>query len=136
MALLLEHKQVYSAIEGCDNKLAEPAVNLTTIVKAAFKDGMKCDGVARSTILLGMEPRIQLEYMVVENAKTRWEKLTSASKSKLKLNIFDIREDLWSLKLQDCRSIAKSRITISAQCQQPMTPMLPTPMRMHRQSPR
>jgi hypothetical protein len=67
-----------------------------------INDWMNCHGVARSTILLGMKPMIQVEYTVVEDAKTLWEMLTSAYKSKLKLNIFEIREDLWSIKLQDC----------------------------------
>jgi len=49
-----------------------------------------------------MEPRIQAEYTVVDDAKTLWEKLASAYKSKLKLNNFEIRVDLWSIKLQDC----------------------------------
>jgi len=52
-----------------------------------------------------MEPRIQAEYTVVENAKTLWEKLASAYKSKLKLNIIEIREDLWSFKLQHCGDV-------------------------------
>jgi hypothetical protein len=66
---------------------------------------MNCHGVARSTILVGMQPRIQAEYMVIEDAKTLWEKLASAYKSKLKLNIFEIMEDRWSIKLQDCRDV-------------------------------
>jgi hypothetical protein len=41
-----------------------------------------------------MEPRIQAEYTVVDNAKTLWKKLTSADKSKLKVNIFEITENL------------------------------------------
>ena len=78
-------------IKGYDNKLEEPAANVTTIVKAAFTDWMNCHGVARSTILLGMELRIQAEFTVIEDAKTPWEKVASAYKSKLKLNIFEIR---------------------------------------------
>jgi len=105
MALLLEQKQVYGIIQGYDDKPEEQAANATATEKAAFKDGMNRHGVARSTILLGMEPRIQAEYTVVDNAKTLWEKLTSAYKSKLKLNIFEIREDLSSIKLQDCGDV-------------------------------
>jgi hypothetical protein len=48
-----------------------------------------------------MESRIQAEYTVVDDAKTLWKQLASGHKSKLKLNIFEIREDLWSIKLQD-----------------------------------
>jgi len=105
MALLLEQKQVYGIIKGYDEKPEEPAANATATEKAAFKDWMNRHGVARSTILLGMEPRIQAEYTVVDDAKTLWEKLASAYKSKLKFNIFEIREDLWSIKLQDCGDV-------------------------------
>jgi hypothetical protein len=52
-----------------------------------------------------MEPRIQPEYTVVDHAKTLWVKLASAYKSKLKLNIVEIREDLWSIKLQNCGDV-------------------------------
>jgi hypothetical protein len=52
-----------------------------------------------------MEPRILAEYTVVDNAKTLWENPASAYKSVLKLNIFEIREDLWSIKLQDCGDV-------------------------------
>jgi hypothetical protein len=52
-----------------------------------------------------MEPRIQAEYPVVDDPNTLWEKLASAYKSKLKLNIIEIREDLWSMKLQDCGDV-------------------------------
>jgi hypothetical protein len=52
-----------------------------------------------------MEPRIQAEYTVVKDAKTLWEMLASDYSPKLKLNIFDIREDLWSIKLQDCGDV-------------------------------
>jgi hypothetical protein len=105
MPLLLEQKQVYGIIKGYDDKPEEPAANATPTEKAAFKDWMNRHGVPRSTILLGMEPRIQAEYKVVEDAKTLWEKLASAYKSKLKLNIFESREDLWSIKLQDCGDV-------------------------------
>jgi hypothetical protein len=32
-------------------------------------------------------------------------KLASGYRSKLKLNIFKIREDLWNIKLQDCGDV-------------------------------
>jgi len=105
MGLLLEQKQVYGIIKGYNDKPEEQAANATATEKAAFKDWMNRHGVAWSTILLGMEPRIQAEYTVVDDAKTLWEKLASAYKSKLKLNIFEIREDLWSIKLQDCGDV-------------------------------
>jgi len=105
MALLLEQKQVYGIIKGYDDKSEVPAANPTATEKAAFNDWMNRHGVAGLTILLGMEPTIQAECTVVDDAKTLWEKLASAYKSKLKLNIFEIREDLWSIKLQDCGDV-------------------------------
>jgi len=105
MALLLQQKQVYGIIKGYDNKQEEPVANATATEKAASKDWMNHHGVARSTILLGMEPRIQVEYTVLEDAKTLWEKLASAYKSKPKLNIFEIGEDIWGIKLEDCGDV-------------------------------
>ena len=105
MALLLEQKQEYGIITGYDDKQEEPAANATATEKAAFKDCINRNRVDRSTILFGMEPRIQADYTVVENAKTLWVKLASAYQSKLKLNIFEIKEDLWSIKLQDCGDV-------------------------------
>jgi hypothetical protein len=78
---------------------------VTATERAAFKDWMNLHGVARWTILPGMESRIQVEYTVVDDAKTRWEKLASAYKAMLKLNIFQIREELWSIKLQGCGDV-------------------------------
>jgi len=52
-----------------------------------------------------MDPRIQAKYTVVDNVKTLWHKLSSAYKSKLKPNIFEIREDHWSIKQQDWRDV-------------------------------
>jgi len=112
MALLLEQKQVYGIIKGYDDKPEEPAANAIATEKAAFKDWIKRHGVARSIILLGMELRIQAEYTVVDDAKTLWEKLASAYKSKLKLNIFGIREDLWSITLQDCGDVDYNALRI------------------------
>jgi len=52
-----------------------------------------------------MELRIRPENTVIDNVKTLWETLASAYKSKLKLNIFGIRNDLWNIKLQDCGDV-------------------------------
>jgi len=66
---------------------------------------MNRHGVARSTILLGVEPTIQAEYTIVKDEQSLWAKLASAYKSKLKLNIFKNREDLWSINLEDCGDV-------------------------------
>jgi hypothetical protein len=74
---------------------------------------MNRDGVGRLTIHLGMETGIQAEYTVVDDAKTLWEKLASAYNSKLKLNIFEIREELWRVKLQDCGDVDNYALRIN-----------------------
>jgi hypothetical protein len=79
----------------------EAAANPTAAETAAFKDWKNRHGVARLPILLSMERRMQAEYTVVEDAMMLWVQLASTYKSKLEVNIFEIREDLWSIKLQD-----------------------------------
>jgi hypothetical protein len=105
MAQLLAQKQLYGIIQGYKDEPDEPAANATATEKAALKDWMNRHNVARSTILLGMEPRIQAEYTVVNDEKTLWQKIASADKSKLKHNIFEIRQALGSIKLQDCGDV-------------------------------
>jgi len=105
MALLLEQMQEYGMINGYDDKPEEPAPNTTATTKASFIDWMNRHGVARSTLLLGMEPQIQLEYTVIHNAQTLAEMLASTYKSKLHLNIFEISEDIGSIKLPDCGDV-------------------------------
>jgi len=70
MALLPEQKQVYGIIKRYDDKPVEPAANATATLKAALKDWTIRHGVARSKIRVGMELRIQVEYTVVDDAKT------------------------------------------------------------------
>jgi hypothetical protein len=81
-------------MKGSDDKPEGPAANATATEKAASRDWMNRHGVARSTIVLGMEPRIHAECTVVENAKMHCEKRPSAYQSKLKLNVFKISEHL------------------------------------------
>jgi hypothetical protein len=113
MALLLEQKQVYAIIKGYDDKTEEAAANATATEKAAFNECMNCHGVARSTILLGMGLGIQAEYTVVDDAKMLWEKLALAYKSKLKLNILEIRDDVWSIKLSDYGDVGNYSLRIN-----------------------
>jgi hypothetical protein len=109
MALLLEQKQVYGIVTGDDEKPEEAAEGATAAdklaLKTAMKEWMKLHGTARSTILLGMESRLQASYMDIDDAQTLWEKLAAAYKSKLKLNVFQIREELLQIKLEDCGDV-------------------------------
>jgi hypothetical protein len=65
IALLLAQKQVYGIIKIFNYKREEAAASAAATGKAAFNDWITCHGVARSTNLLDMEPRIQAEYTVV-----------------------------------------------------------------------
>ena len=85
--------------------LPSPATDATVIEFKEYKEWMNRHGIAGSTILLGMEPRLQNEYMGVKDAKELWEKLATAYRTKLQLNIFDIREDLLNLRLEDCEGV-------------------------------
>ena len=105
MVLLLEQKVVWGIIEGYDRKPPTPVTAATVTEIKEYKEWMNRHGIARSTILLEMEPRLQNEYMVVKDAKELWEKLAAAYKTKLQLNIFDIREDLFGLRLEDCENV-------------------------------
>jgi hypothetical protein len=96
---------VYGIIKTYDDKPHERAAIAASTEKAAFNNWMKRHGAARSTILLHMEQRIKAEHSVVEDAKRLWEKLASAYMLKLKHNFFQIREDLWSIKLLDYRDV-------------------------------
>jgi hypothetical protein len=66
---------VVGIIKGYDDMPEEPAAITTTTQKAALKDWINRHCVGRSTIQLGMVPRIQSEYTVVIDAKSLWEKL-------------------------------------------------------------
>ena len=105
MALLLEQKQVYGIIEGYDEKPGVPGDGATEKQREVYREWMKHHGIARSTILLGMEPRLQSEYVDIRDAKELWETLASSYRKKLELNVFDIREDLYNMKLEGSGSI-------------------------------
>jgi len=105
MALLLEQEPVCGIITGYNDKPEEPAANATATENPAFKDCMNRHGVVRWTIRLAREPRSQAEYTVFEDANTLWKHLASAYKSKLRLNILQIREDLWGIKIQECGDV-------------------------------
>ena len=90
---------VWGIIEGYDTRPPSPTTDATVTEFKEYKEWMNRHGIARSTILLGMEPRLQNEYMDVKGAKELWEKLATAYRTKLQLNIFDISEDLLNLRL-------------------------------------
>jgi len=109
VALLLEQKQVYGIVAGEDEQPDDPAEDATAAEqlahRAAVKDWVKRHCTALSTILLGMEPRLQASYMEITDARTLWEKLATAYKAKLNFNVFQIREELLGIRLEDCDDV-------------------------------
>jgi len=103
MAQLRKQIQVNVIIKLSDDKMEEEAAHATTTGRAAFKDCMNHHRADGSTILLTLDPRIQAEYTVVDDGKTHWETFASSYTSKMKLKMFEMREDLQSIKLADCR---------------------------------
>jgi len=131
MALLLEQKQVYGIVTGEDERPEDPAEDATAAEKfahrAAVKDWVKQHGTARSTIMLGMEPRLQASYMEITDARTLWEKLATAYMAKLKFNVFQIREELLGILLEDCDDVDSYALRIDQKvkdynlCSEPST---------------
>jgi hypothetical protein len=73
MALLLRQKPVNGIIKEFNDKSEGPAANTPALEKAPFKDWTNRHGIARSTNLLRMGPKIEAEYPVVDDVKTLWE---------------------------------------------------------------
>ena len=93
---------VWGIIEGYD---AKPPIPATVTEIKGYKEWMNRHRISRSTILLGMEPRLQGEYMGVKDARGLWEKLATTYRTKLQLNAFDIREDLLNFRLEGCENV-------------------------------
>jgi len=112
MALLPEQKQVYSIIKEYDDKLGEPAANATAI-KGRFQrldDSPWCCEIDHPA---GHGTEETCGIYGHRRCETLWEKLASAYKSKLKFNIFEIREDFWCIKLQDCWDVDNYALRIN-----------------------
>jgi len=52
-----------------------------------------------------VEPRLQALYLEITEARTLWEKLATVYKSKLKFNVFEIRQELVGIRLEDCYDV-------------------------------
>ena len=74
MALLLEQKRVWGIIIGTKYKSTAPDTDATASQLEKYSDWVDLHGIARSTILLGMEPRLQSEYSVIADARELWTK--------------------------------------------------------------
>jgi len=115
MAHLLEQKQVYGIGTGVNEWPADPADDAATAeyatavgklaLRVAVRDWLKQHGTARSMILLGTELPLQASYMKITDARTLWEKPMMVYKATLEFNVFQMREELLGIRLEDCDDV-------------------------------
>jgi hypothetical protein len=94
--ILLEQKQVLGIVDGTE-EAPEDATEL--------KSWKKQHGIARSTILLAMERSLQQQYGVQKDAKALWDQLKEDYKSKVKLNVWALRNKMSAVKLSNCENV-------------------------------
>jgi len=94
--ILLEQKQVLGIVDGTE----EAPEDVTEV-----KSWKKQHGMARSTILLTMERSLQQQYGVQQDAKALWDQLREDYKSKVKLNVWALRDEMSAVRLSDCENI-------------------------------
>jgi len=96
--ILLEQKQVLGIVDGTEE--APDPKDATE-----FKAWKKQHGIARSTILLAMERSLQQQYGIQKDAKALWDQLKEDYKSKVKLNVWALRDEMSAVKLRDCENV-------------------------------
>jgi hypothetical protein len=94
--LLLEQGHVWRMVG--DRRPAE----LTDTSSTEHQEWEMKEETARSKILLSLEERLQMKYASeTDNAAEIWQKLRDDNKSKVKLNVWGIRADLYRTRLGD-----------------------------------
>ena len=96
--ILMEQKQVLGIVDGTEEA---PDANDGT----EFKASKKQHGIARSTILLAMEWSLQQQYGVQKDAKALWDQLKEEYKSKVKLSVWALRDEMSAVRLSDCENV-------------------------------
>ncbi|KAF8243358.1 hypothetical protein K440DRAFT_637621 [Wilcoxina mikolae CBS 423.85] len=113
---LLESKYVLGIVTGDLKKPEALAENASASERLAHTTLMECYidkyDTARSTLLLTMEERLQVEYMKVKDAKELWEQLEIDYKSKVMRSKFHIQGELLQVKLEDCGDITTYTLRI------------------------
>ena len=94
--ILWEQKQVLGIVDG-----TEEAPEDTTELRSWKKQ----HGIARSTILLAMERSLQQQYGVQKDSKALWDQLKEDYKSKVKLNVWALRDEMSAVKLSNCENV-------------------------------
>jgi len=96
--ILLEQKQVLGIVDSTEK--APDAKDETE-----FKAWKKPHGIVRSTILLAMERSLQQQYGVQKDAKALWDQLKEDYKSKVKLNVWALRDKMSAVKSSNCENV-------------------------------
>ena len=96
--ILLERKQVVGIVDSTEK--APDGKDGTE-----FNAWKKQHGIARSTILFAMERSLQQQDGVQKNAKAWWNQLKENYKSKVKLNVWALRDEMAAVKLRDCDNV-------------------------------
>jgi len=94
--ILLEQKQVLGIVDGTE-EAPDDATEL--------KSWKKQHGIARSTILLAVERSLQEQYGVQKDAKALWDQLKEDYKSKVKLNVWALHDEMSAVKLSNCENV-------------------------------
>jgi len=94
--ILLEQKQVLGIVDSTE-EAPEDATEL--------KSWKKQHGIARSTILLTMERALQQQYGVQTDSKALWDQLKEDYKSKVKLNVWALRDKMSAVRLSNCDNV-------------------------------
>jgi len=123
--ILLEQKEVLGIVDGTEE--APDAKEGTE-----FKAWKTQHGITRSTILLAMEWSLQQQYGVQKDAKALWDQLKEDYKSKVKLNVWALRDEMSVVKLRDCENVQEYAWKIQGYvndfnlCAESSTGMMPT----------
>jgi len=96
--ILFKQKQVLGIVDGTEEAL--DAKDGTE-----FKAWKKQHGIARSTILLAMERSLQRQYGIQKDAKALWDQLKEDYISKVKLNVWALRDEMSAVRLSDCKNV-------------------------------
>ena len=96
--ILLEQKQVLGIVDGTEE--APDSKDRTE-----FKARKKQHGIARSTILLAIERSLQQQYGVQKDTKALWDQLKEDYKSKVKLNVWALQDEMSAVKFRDSKNV-------------------------------
>jgi hypothetical protein len=90
--ILFEQKQVLSIVD-----VTEAALEDATELKSWKMN----HGIAQSTIPLAMERSLQQQYRIQNDAKALWDQLKKDCKSKVRVNVSALRDEMSAVRLSD-----------------------------------